>query len=93
MAVASIFFLITFGLCGLLWGDSTHKRASDWGSVGLGLWSWISAFIIFLVEFFFGAKTPLLQVCRRCVRCEVCRRCVHRSASGASVGPCLFPLL
>jgi hypothetical protein len=62
MAVASVGFLVLFGLTGLIWGDSKEKTASKYGSVGLGLWSWIVAAIVFAIEFCFGPRTPLIKV-------------------------------
>jgi hypothetical protein len=63
MAIASIFFLLLFGLTGIVWGSSKERTASKFGSVGLGLFSWAAAGIVAYLEYFHGLVIPLLQVC------------------------------
>lgn len=57
----SILFLVVCGLAGLVWAGSAHARAREYGSVGLGVWSWITAAIVAFMEYFWGMHEPLLQ--------------------------------
>lgn len=61
MAWASVLFLATCGLAGIVWGTSAHPTARRFGSVPLGIVSWFAAAAVAVFEFRFSQQVPLLQ--------------------------------
>lgn len=93
MAIGSIVFLVPCGLAAVLWGTSAHVTARHHGSVGLGVFAWVVAAIVGLMEFYLGGQEPLMGVCAL-ASCHFdslfLTRFLVRSTRGASLQSCPF---